>query len=237
MKKLIKKYQLLKNKINPFLDKDLLRRIKIIKFFKIDVLFDIGANNGQYAVNMRKIGYDNKIISFEPLKSAYEDLERASFKDDDWIINDYAIGDKDSLGVINVSNNSFSSSILNMLSAHIDSAPNSNFIGTQEIAIKKIDSVFNSFTNLNDRIMLKIDTQGYEKKVIEGAINSLKNVLIIQIEMSIVQLYEGELEFIEMIELLKDKGFKLISLENGFSNLDSGQLLQVDGIFINKLLT
>jgi FkbM family methyltransferase len=234
MKKLIKKLQLLKNKINPFLDKDLLRRMKIIKFFKIDVLFDIGANNGQYAVNMRKIGYDNKIISFEPLKSAYEDLEKASLKDDDWIINDYAIGDKDSSGVINVSNNSFSSSILNILSAHTESAPNSKFIGTQEINIKKIDSVFNSFTNLNDRVMLKIDTQGYEKKVIEGAINSLENVLIIQIEMSIVQLYEGELEFIEMIEFLKDKGFKLFSLENGFSNLDSGQLLQVDGIFVNK---
>ena len=54
--------------------------------------------------------------------------------------------------------------------------------------------------------------------------------------MSIIQLYEGELEFIEMIEFLKDKGFKLFSLENGFSNLDSGQLLQVDGIFVNDLV-
>ena len=236
MNKIIKKFNLLKNKINPFLDKDLLRRIKIMKFFKINVLFDIGANNGQYALNMRKIGYDNRIISFEPLKGAYKDLERASQKDDDWIINDYAIGDKDGSGIINVSENSFSSSILKMLTAHSKSAPDSKFIGTQEITIKKIDSVFSSFTNLGDRVMLKIDTQGYEKKVIEGAISSLENILIIQIEMSIIQLYEGELEFIEMIEFIKDKGFKLFSLENGFSNLDSGQLLQVDGIFVNDLV-
>lgn len=230
-----KNIQKFKNKINPFLSKDLLRRIKIMKFFKINVLFDIGANNGQYAVKMRKMGYDKKIISFEPLKGAYRNLERASRKDDDWIINNYAIGDKDGSGIINISENSFSSSILRMLPSHSESAPNSKFIDTQEITIKKIDSVFNSFTNLGDRVMLKIDTQGYEKKVIEGALSSLKNILIIQIEMSIIELYEGELGFIEMIKLLNDKGFKLFSLENGFSNLDSGQLMQVDGIFVNKI--
>ena len=82
--------------------------------------------------------------------------------------------------------------------------------------------------------MIKIDTQGYEKNVIDGATESLNNIKIIQLEMSILPLYENEILFIEMINYLDKKGFQLFSLENGFSDLTTGQLLQVDGIFVQK---
>jgi hypothetical protein len=63
--------------------------------------------------------------------------------------------------------------------------------------------------------MIKIDTQGYEKNVIDGATESLNNIKIIQLEMSILPLYENEILFIEMINYLDKKGFQLFSLENG----------------------
>jgi len=83
-------------------------------------------------------------------------------------------------------------------------------------------------------VMMKIDTQGYEKNVIDGALTSLNRIKIIQLEMSIVPLYENETLFVEMIQYLDNNGFILYSLENGFSNPTTGQLLQVDGIFVNK---
>jgi hypothetical protein len=58
--------------------------------------------------------------------------------------------------------------------------------------------------------------------------------MVIQLEMSLVPLYENEMLFFEMTKYLNDKGFQLYSLENGFSNPDTGQLLQVDGIFIKN---
>jgi FkbM family methyltransferase len=142
-------------------------------------------------------------------------LKKASLKDNNWLVNNYALGNEDIKSMINVAGNSFSSSILNMLPTHLKSEPESIYIAQEEIEIKKIDSIFNSFCNKEDRVMIKIDTQGYEKNVIDGATESLNNIKIIQLEMSILPLYENEILFIEMINYLDKKGFQLFSLENG----------------------
>ena len=143
---------------------------------------------------------------------------------------------KNTIGIINVSEKSDCSSILNMLPSHIESASGLKYIAQQEITIKKLDSVFSSFASNSDKVMIKIDTQGFEKNVIDGALESLKRIMIIQIEMSIVPMYENEMLFIEMIQYLEKKNFQLYSLENGHFNRNTGQLLQVDGIFVNKTL-
>jgi FkbM family methyltransferase len=235
MKNLIKKILRTKGiQIKRFPDHDLARRMKIICKYNIDILFDIGANNGQYARQMRELGYRKKIISFEPTKSAFEKLRKASIKDNNWLVNNYALGNEDSKCMINVAGNSYSSSILKMLPLHIKIAPESKYIAQEEIEIKKLDSIFNSFCNKKDNVMIKIDTQGYEKNVIDGADESLNNIKIIQLEMSILPLYENEMLFLEMINYLDDKGFQLFSLENGYSDSTSGQLFQIDGIFVQK---
>jgi hypothetical protein len=78
---------------------------------------------------------------------------------------------------------------------------------------------------------LKIDTQGFEKQVIDGAANSLKHITGIQLEMSLLELYSGEMLFSEMINYIQDRGFSLYSLENGYVETSTSRLLQVDGIF------
>ena len=188
----------------------------------------------QTLVNMQ-LGYSKKIISFEPLTNAFMELNTNSLKDDNWLANNYAIGNEDAKSVINIAGNSLSSSILNMLPSHIESEQLSKYIAQEEIEVKKLDSVFNSFCKKDEKVMVKIDTQGFEKNVIDGATKSLMNIKIIQLEMSIVPLYENEMLFIEMINYLDNKGFQLFSLENVFSDPTTGQLLQVDGIFVNKL--
>lgn len=230
--KLLKKVNL---EIKTYPDFDSKRRMQIINNYKIDTLFDIGANCGQYSKNLREMGYNGKIISFEPLKSAFEKLEQVSSGDKKWIVNNYAMGDKNIKSVINVAGNSYSSSILDMLPNHLNSAPESRYINKQEIVIKKLDSIYSSFCSIKNSVMVKIDTQGYEKNVLDGAAKSLKNIKIIQLEMSILPLYENEMLFIEMINYLDKKGFQLSSLENGFADPYTGQLLQVDGIFTQKV--
>jgi len=224
----------LKYKIH--LKSDLKRRLKIINYCNINTLFDIGANTGDYSKKMRDLGFQHKIISFEPLNDAFGILEKHALKDGNWIVNNYALGDEDTQSIINISGNSCSSSILNMLPKHIESDPDSKYIAQQEIEVKKLDSIFSSFTKKTDNVMVKIDTQGYEKNVIDGAQESLKRVSIIQLEMSIVPLYTNEMLFTEMIKYLESKGFQLFSLENGHYNRNTGQLLQVDGIFVNEKL-
>jgi FkbM family methyltransferase len=184
---------------------------------------------------MRELGYSKKIISFEPLKEAFEILKKASSGDNNWEIHQYALGNENVKSSINVANNSGSSSILNMLPSHIKSAPLAQYIDKEEIEIKKLDSIINSFGSNLGNIMIKIDTQGYEKNVLDGAEESLKFIKVIQLEMSLVPLYENEILFLEMISHLSEKGFELYSLENGFSDKTTGQLLQADGIFCKKM--
>ena len=81
---------------------------------------------------------------------------------------------------------------------------------------------------------MKIDTQGFEKNVLEGSINSLKYINGIQIELSLKPLYKGSLLYLDMIKYMKRYNFELVSLENGFSDHKTGELLQVDGIFFKK---
>lgn len=210
---------------------DLLRRTKILKHHSIDLLFDVGANAGQYGELSRMMGYKGQIVSFEPVHDAFQRLEKAAAKDPKWQINRYALGDVAGTSTINIAGNSFSSSILNMESIHEEGSPESKYVGTQEIEIKTLNDVFHSFYQKGNKVLLKIDTQGYEKNVLEGSDAVLDKIDLIQLEMSLVQLYENEPLYQEIIQYLDERGFTLISLENGFGNAQTGQLLQVDGIF------
>lgn len=220
--------------IKRYPDLDMKRRMQIIRHFNIDTILDVGANIGYYAEEIRNQAFQGKIVSFEPLHTAFRELKIKSEKDPAWIALNYALGSEDRNDTINVSENSVSSSLLNILNEHMASAPQSRYVEKHEIEIRKLDSVFSSICTGSTHIMLKIDTQGYEKNVLDGAKGSLEKIAVLQMEMSIVPLYENEMLFREMLDYVYELGFELFSLENGFANPENGRLLQVDGIFVNR---
>jgi FkbM family methyltransferase len=210
----------------------LARRKQLFEFYGIDVVLDVGANTGQFAQQIRNdIGYSKKIVSFEPLSSAFELLKANAERDPEWDIFNFALGDAEAKQEINIAGNSYSSSLLNMLPSHLKAAPESKYVGSEVIEIKTLDSIFDDVCQRDKNIYLKIDTQGFESKVIKGAERSLAYINTVQLEMSLVPLYQGELMFNEMYSLMSEKGYSLVSIESGFSDQVSRQLLQVDGIF------
>ena len=210
---------------------DLRRRLKLMKNFGINKILDVGANTGQYAKFIRNLGFKGEIISFEPLTKAYKKLELNVLKDRKWRSYNFALGNKDENITINVSKNLYSSSILKIMPIHIAGAPESAYIDQEIIIVKKLDDIYDDLVEKDDSVLLKIDVQGFEKYVLQGALNILSKVKGIQLEMSIIELYQGEMLYTEMISFLENQGFNLYSLENGFFNNDTGRLLQVDGIF------
>jgi FkbM family methyltransferase len=165
------------------------------------------------------------------LLSAYSIIEEKSRKNNKWSTVNIALGDFDGESFINVSDNSVSSSLLNMLPKHLNSAPSSKYISKEKIVVNKLDTIYNDYCSDNENIYLKIDTQGFEKQILDGALNSLKNIKGVQLELSIIPLYEVTHSYSEIITFLNDLGFELYSIESGFSDINSGQLLQIDGIF------
>jgi FkbM family methyltransferase len=210
------------------------RRIKLLKNFNIDVIIDVGANIGQYGSELRNIGYSGRIISFEPTSEAFTKLQKTAAKDNLWEVHNISLGERDGESVINISKNSVSSSILKDLPQLTDSAPEATFIRKETIKIKKLDSIFDSLNIKDKNIFLKIDTQGYEKMVLDGAVESLKFISGIQIEMALIPSYEGSLTFEEMSDKLKNLGFKLTTIESGHYNKKTGELVEVDGVFFKN---
>jgi FkbM family methyltransferase len=206
-------------------------RMKLLNTYNIDLVFDVGANIGQYAEVLRKYGYQGKIVSFEPLNSAYEQLSAKCKKDRLWKAEKTALGDFTGKSQINIAGNSFSSSMLDMLPDHLKAAPASGYIGTQEIAVEKLDNLYNKYYTGHEQIFLKIDTQGFEMQVLKGAEEALQYIKGIQVEMSLVPLYKDDVLFKDMVKYLNSKGFELMSLEPGFNDSKSGRMLQMDGIF------
>jgi len=214
---------------------DLIRYSPISKLFssyKIDTVLDVGANVGQFAMGLRESGYKGRIISFEPLSGAYSHLLINSKNDPNWIIAPrMAIGNEEGKKTINVSGNSYSSSILKMTDTHIKGAPDSAYVDSEEIYINKLDKIWKTFLKSEDNIFIKIDVQGYESQVLKGATNILSKIKGMQIELSLVPLYENQLLFRDMLDCITNLGFELWDILPGFRDKQSGKLLQFDGIF------
>lgn len=209
-------------------------RIKLLKHFNIQTVFDVGANSGQYAYYIRRLGYRNRIVSFEPIKAPFQMMEKFARHDKKWDIENFALGDSNGETEINVSGNVVSSSILDMTSTHLNAEPDSEYTRKEVIQIKTFDTyVAENKVDLTNSYM-KIDTQGFEKNVIDGAAETLKDIKGLQMELSMVELYQGETLVTEMLNYIESKGFTLYSLEPGFYDTKTGQLLQVDGIFYRQ---
>jgi FkbM family methyltransferase len=207
---------------------------KIINQFGINHILDVGANEGQFALNMRKLGYNGEISSYEPLLEVFEGLRKKSENDRRWKVFNFALGNKDEQQEINVSKNTVSSSLLEMLPKHIKQEPDSIFIGKEKIDIRRLDTVWKESSLNTKSVFFKLDVQGYEKYVLEGASESLKHIKLIQLEMALTELYKGELLLANMIKYMETLGYILYNLVNGFNNFETGQLFQVDGIFVRE---
>ena len=208
---------------------------KIINHFNINTIYDIGANTGQYAAELFELGFKGRIISFEPLSTPHLKLVINSKKNNRWYVHDRcAIGSKNGETLINISQNSVSSSILPILNTHVESAKDSAYIDTERVEVQKFDSIFTKYYLSNEKSLLKIDTQGFENEVLEGARNSLSKITLIQCELSLVPLYEKQKLYKEMIEKIESLGFTLWSIRSGFTNGNNGRTLQVDAILVNN---
>jgi FkbM family methyltransferase len=207
------------------------RRRRLFKNLHVDLVIDVGANTGQYGSELRRIGYRGQILSFEPLIEPFELLCRRARSDPHWRAIRSAIGPSPGQADMNVAaNGGASSSFLPMLQEVVLSAPEATYVGTETVVIRRLDEATGEAVRCARATLLKADVQGYELEVLDSAAGILPSVVGLQLEMSLVPLYEGAPSFIAVLQRTQDLGFALVGLEPGFAATD-GRLLQVDGLF------
>jgi FkbM family methyltransferase len=204
-----------------------------LELYSVDLVLDIGANTGQFAKGLRGAGYTNNIISFEPMSAEHRELLIFSQHDPKWIVaNRMAIGDIDGIVEINIASNSGSSSLLPMLELHKQAAPESVYSGKESVDIYRLDTIAKQVIGQNYKnIFLKLDVQGCEWSVLEGANEIVERAVGILCECSFSPLYEGEASWTRLVEKIEAMGFEVWGVLPGFSDPRSGRLLQADFLF------
>jgi FkbM family methyltransferase len=211
-----------------------LRRSRLIRTAGITCVVDVGANTGQYGRELRGAGYTGRLISFEPLSTAFHVLARCAAKDKSWECMRVAVGSHDGTVSLNVAANLVSSSILPMTQAHSNAAPDSHYVGIEDVPMRSLDSLAPTLFRPQDSIWLKLDVQGFERIVFDGAEQLLRSVQAIEVELSLQPLYESQMLYLPMIEFLQHRGFALASVAPGFQDEHTGRLLQFDGVFLRE---
>ena len=208
-------------------------RTHSLKSEGIVLVLDVGANVGQYAQLVRREGYKGRIVSFEPGSAAFAGLNAAASSDPLWSAEQLALGSRDDSVDLNVAGNSQSSSILPMLDVHLKSAPESAYVGVETVLIRRLDSLRKTLGLGEGPTLLKMDVQGYEMETLKGASETLACVQIVECELSLADLYDGQASMTGVIELLRQLGFGLVALDRGFADRH-GELLQLDGLFVRR---
>jgi FkbM family methyltransferase len=205
---------------------------RLLALQDVDLVLDVGAAVGMYGRALRKEGYAGRICSFEPLSKQFERLQQESAADPLWDVRNIALGPETGTTEINIAGNFDSSSLLPMGERHAQAAPASVYVGTETVEVGTIDSVWDEVVGVVKRPFLKLDVQGFELETLRGGEQSLPHIHGIQAELSLVPLYEGGPLWREVIEFLADKGFHVAGFEPGYADPESGEMLQVDGIFL-----
>lgn len=197
--------------------------------FRVELVFDIGANKGQFARDLRCAGFEGEIVSFEPLREAHRELVSAASRDLKWRVHPRVlVGDRNGEASINVAGNSVSSSVLPMEELHASVAQGSAYVGTELVPMVTLDAVAPLYLTGGRRYFLKIDTQGFEWQVLDGSKSLLAGACGVFCEVSLVPLYEGQRLWKEVIARLEEDGFSVWLLRRGFTDPNSGRSLQID---------
>lgn len=205
-----------------------------LEWFRLSTVVDVGANVGQYGTALRASGFAGRIVSCEPVPGAYGRLARRIGDDLAWTGIETAVGAQVGLLDINVSANSYSSSIRPMTDAHRRAAPGSAYVGAVSVPVTTVRDLVADERIDPRQSLLKIDTQGYESEVLDGAGDLLGQFAAVQLELSFVPLYDSQQLFPELTRRMESVGYVMWGVEGGFSDRRTGRTLQCDGLFVAK---
>ncbi|NMF63093.1 FkbM family methyltransferase [Brasilonema octagenarum] len=208
--------------------------IKLLNNHNVDTVIDVGANLGQYATEIRSEGFDGRILSIEPVPEVFNSLQKTKTKDSKWSGFNFALGAENGTTQINLTNFSDLSSILEPTEYAKSVAPAFEVKEKIQIQLKTLDTFWNENKLDNSKVFLKLDCQGFEEQILQGANESLQKVVGVQMELSLKALYKNQRLYNDSIAFMKENKFELYHILPVFSDVNTGQLLDMDGFFFKS---
>ena len=200
-----------------------------VRRLNLDCTLDVGANRGQFASALRRLGYRGLIHSFEPLPEAFGELARLAARSDRHVAHNLALSDRSGEAEIFVGRNDQTSSLHEpQVPSGLDQAV--SVTGKLTIRTERMDAFCEAEGVDLSSTFVKLDVQGHEMAVLRGAGRWLESIPLLQVELSLVRIYEGETLFAEFLEFLQQHGFGIRGLKGGYFHPHTGAMLQIDVI-------
>jgi FkbM family methyltransferase len=211
-----------------------LRTARLLQHHDIDFVIDIGANTGQFAESLYDFGYRGQVLSFEPIATLHATLQQRARRHPGWTIGERCvIGERDGKAEFNVTEDTVFSSLLPIKREFVEQVGRSQIVRRETVPIYRLDTILPRYLpETAQRILLKVDTQGYEKQVLAGAANTLETVRGIKIEMPLYPIYEhSEFNFYEIVDFVRERNFQPYSFNIEGVDLQTGRVNTIDGLF------
>jgi FkbM family methyltransferase len=182
----------------------------LLALMEINVVLDVGAFTGQYASELREIGYKGRIVSFEPVPSSYGKLKARMQHDPLWSGEPFGLSDENREALIKTYARGDFNSLLDL---HEDAEQayslDPSLRSETPIQLRRLDTVLPQLLDgiESPRIFLKMDTQGHDVSVVRGATGVLDQILGLQSELPGVRIYDGMLSMADVLESYAGFGF------------------------------
>jgi FkbM family methyltransferase len=204
--------------------------VRLIRQLGINCVLDVGANTGQFAGLLRRLGYAGRIISFEPDPKSFEALKVAAESDSNWLVRQHALGRIREDRELNVPSDTCFASFRKPNDFALTEF-NQKIERMEHVSVVRLDEITGNCTQgiSNPRIFLKTDTQGWDLEVLAGA--DLRNVLMLQSELSVKPIYDEMPTYLEALDYIQHLGFELTGIFP-LTRSKMLRLIELDAVFV-----
>lgn len=194
-------------------------------------LLDIGGNEGQFAKGICLSLPNCTVHSFEPLRQPYFELQKLAKYHLNLKCHNIALGDVNGSSTIHTGGYTASSSLLKPTQHLVNSLPQVVPNQSENIKVMRLDDWIGK-VSIELPLFIKLDVQGYELQVIRGGCETIRRASGVLMELSFVELYEGQPLIRDVIETMHSMGFRLADIYEVSRDPSSGLGFQCDGLFL-----
>jgi FkbM family methyltransferase len=209
---------------------------EVIRSRGINCVIDVGGNRGTFAQRVRKLGYDGRIVSFEPSPTVLPVIRAAALQDANWTVRPVALAAESGTGQLRLHQESQLDSLLDTLPGVTDQVPMMASAGTVAIAVSTLEEEFPHIIEgiAEPRVLLKSDTQGYDDQVLRGAGAGgiSPAVVAVLVELSAQPIYQEQPRMTSVMELVMAAGFTPVAFEPFFHSSDGLRIVELDALFM-----
>ncbi len=207
---------------------------EVLRRYRIDCVVDVGANRGQYACLLRGAGFSGRIVSFEPVPEIFAQLATAAEGDSRWQVHQMALGQESGELEMNVWPGTLSSAL-----------PPSQFgakrydalrdVHVERVPVRRLEDLLPDLVPdpaAPPRILLKLDTQGFDLEAFRGLGAAGGHVVALQSEVALLTIYEHMPRMPEALAVYEAAGFEITGMYPVSREHRTARVLEYDCVMV-----